>query len=223
MNNRILNASLALMVLAGVGVLTQPAFAVEERDGGVIGTVRDTVKETTDGPVRTVVSERVQLEKEERTKRIEEQKQKLQQARENRVERVLNTKQKVCQNREAEIRKVLSRINQRSTNHIAVFNKIAERTQVFYEEKGNVVDNYDELVADIATNKTASEQAVANLNTIAESFTCDVENPQAAIQGVRDALAAKRDAMKNYKTSVKNLIVAVKSVQPEADSTEAQQ
>lgn len=215
MKKKTLIASLAFMTVIGAGAFAHPTYGMGDDD-----TTQETEVQTntSDGSLQTFEQNR------ERQQRIEQEREKLLKAREakqNGENRIRNNKQKVCENRQAEIKALLMKISTRATNHIAVFTKIAERTEKFYADKGNVLDNYSALVAEVATKKTAAQAAVTNLTSIAEVFTCDVTNPQASIQVVRDALHAKRDAMQAYRTAVKNLIVGVKSVNGVTNSTDA--
>jgi hypothetical protein len=219
MKKNIIIAPLALMMVLGVGVLAQPAYGRGGDDTTVEREMENEQSETSNsGSLQNFEQNK------EREQRIADQREKMIKARDeakaSKETRVLNAKQKTCQSREAEIKAVLVKISTRASNHIAVFNKIAERTEAFYAEKGNVLENYDALVAEVSTKKAAAEAAVASLTSIANVFTCDVDNPQASVQAVRDALHAKRDAMKAYKTAVKNLIVGVKSVQSTTTPTD---
>ncbi len=216
MKKNIIIAPLTVMTLLGAGVLVQPVYGHEGHDGSV-STTRETETDVTPTESSNDANKQSFGQNKQREQRIADQRQKMVKAREEakskKEVRVLNDKQKTCQNRETAIKAALARISTRATNHIAVFNKISERTQTFYAEKGKVLANYDSLVSEVATKKSAAEAAVVTLTSIADLFTCDVDNPQASVQAVRDALHAKSDAMKAYKTAVKNLIVGVKSVQ----------
>lgn len=222
MKKYLTNSLLALAILLGTGVaVAQPAYGRDGSDDTMAeATETETEHATSTASGSSSSGSLTEAQRQERATRIENEREKLVEAKKKAESKVLNAKQKVCTNRETEIKNVLTQVSTRATNHIAVLNKIADRTKEFYVTKGKTLANYDQLVADVDAKKAAAEQSVTNLKAIAEVFTCNVDNPQASIQAVRDALHAKRDAMQAYRESVKNLIVGVKSVQGETSATE---
>ncbi len=122
-------------------------------------------------------------------------------------------KLKACQKREKAITNIMARISDRGTKQLEVFTKISERTQTFYEEKGNTLSNYDELVADVTEKKEAAQAAVDAVSDGSDDFTCDGDNPKATADSFKENKQAMNAALKEYKTAVKDLIVGVKSVQ----------
>lgn len=202
MNKKITYIVTAVIAVAGLGMV-RPAYGLEAPE--TESSERQETRQTTDDS-RTRTDKR----QPSRQARDDNQAEAKQKDNKNRAA----AKLRACTNRETEIKKSLAHVAERATNHIAVFSKITERTQTFYEKKGKVLDSYDALVADVAAKKTAAEAAVANVKAVSEVFTCG-DNPQAALQSVRDVLKAKRSAMQTYKQSVRQLIVDVKSLQPE--------
>jgi hypothetical protein len=120
---------------------------------------------------------------------------------------------KICLNREKTINNVMVRMSNRGAKHLEVFNKISERVQAFYKNKGLNVANYETLVADIQAKKIAAEAAVAKTKASSVEFKCDGSDPKGAAQVFKDNLKAQNEALKAYKTAIRNLIVAVKSAQ----------
>lgn len=138
-------------------------------------------------------------------------------------QRLSDAKLKVCQNREEKITNIMARISDRGQKQIDLFTKIAERTQTFYTEKGKTLANYDELVADVTTKKTAAQETVDELKATSADFDCSGDDPRGVATTFKESLKKEIEALKAYKTSVKNLIVGVKSVQSTTSSTENQE
>lgn len=132
--------------------------------------------------------------------------------------RLTDAKLKACQKRETAINNVMKRSIDRDTKIIAVFDKIATRTEAFYVSKGKTLSNYDALVADVATTKTSAEAGLTASQSDS-TFSCDSANPKASIMAFKDSIKAEIDALNAYKKAVKNLIVGVKSVQGSTTSS----
>jgi len=122
-------------------------------------------------------------------------------------------KQKVCKLRESHINNIMGRIAERGQKQLDLFTTIATRVEDFYTEKGKVLSNYDQLVADVNSKKTDAQTAVGLVQSQSVEFKCDGTDPKGSALVFKDALKAEISALKNYRTSVKNLIVGVKSVQ----------
>jgi TolA-binding protein len=149
----------------------------------------------------------------------DEEREKLQQSRQDRVEdrkqRLGDTKEKVCEARKEQITRKMTRISSRGERHLKVFTTITDRVKAFYENKGKTLANYDALVADVATKKTAAEAAVRATAAYENTFDCSGDDPKGALKSFRTTVATQREAMKKFRTAIKNLIVGVKSVQAE--------
>jgi hypothetical protein len=130
----------------------------------------------------------------------------------NRGARLDAAKLRVCQNREKNIKGIMTRSVDRVTKQVTLFDKIAERTKAFYVDKGNVLTNYDELVA---AADAAKAEATASLDDVKDSttFTCSGEDPKGAAGTFKTEMKELIADLKAYRTAVKNLIVGVKSVQ----------
>ncbi len=134
--------------------------------------------------------------------------------------RLADAKLRACENREKAIQSILARIADRGTKQLDVFNKISERVQAFYVDKGRTLDNYDELVAEVDAKKADAEAAVETIKTTSVDFACDGEDPKGMISQFKESLKTEIAVLKDYKTAVKNLIVGVKSVQGTTSSSE---
>jgi hypothetical protein len=133
-------------------------------------------------------------------------------------EKLTASKLQICNDRKANIEQRVARISERVDKHLELFNGIAERTQAFYVTKGNTLENYDALVADITAKKTVAQTAADSLALQKNSFDCTGENPKAVIENYKQTLTETRTALNEYRTSIKDLIVGIKSVngtQPE--------
>ena len=134
--------------------------------------------------------------------------------------RLADAKLKACQNREKAINNIMARLADRGTKQLDVFNKIAERTEAFYTDKGKTLSNYDALVAEVTAKKTDAQTAVDAVKAGSVTFQCDGTDPKGAVTVFKDSLKAEIAALKAYKTAVKNLVVGVKSVQGTTSSSE---
>jgi hypothetical protein len=125
--------------------------------------------------------------------------------------RLSAVKQKVCTQRQASISNILDRIGQRGTKHIEVIDKISERTQAFYKERGLTVANYDSLVANVASAKATADAAAKSVSDAQPGFECEKGNPKLMTDDYKALVQARTDAIKAYRDEVKALIVAVKA------------
>jgi hypothetical protein len=74
--------------------------------------------------------------------------------------KLADAKLKSCQNREKAINNIMSRIADRGQKQLDLFSSIATKTETFYTDKGKVLSNYDNLVADVTAKKDAAQTAV---------------------------------------------------------------
>lgn len=135
--------------------------------------------------------------------------------------RLTEAKLKTCQARENSINKRSSQLVKMATNMLEKFDAIAGRVKTYYTEKvvsnGKTVTNYDSLVTDIQTKKTAVQTALSITQTNVATFTCKGEDPKGQLTQFRTDMQTVKTALKDYRTSVKNLIVAVRSVTGETE------
>lgn len=135
--------------------------------------------------------------------------------------RLTEAKLKACQAREDSIKKRNDQLTKMATNMLEKFDAIEKRVQEHYTSKvvpsGKTVTNYDILVAEIQTKKTAVQTALSTAQTNATSFTCTGNDPKGQITQFRDDMKAVKSTLKDYRTSIKNLIVAVRSVTGETE------
>lgn len=126
---------------------------------------------------------------------------------------------KSCQVRERVIDKIMARIADRGQRRLDVYSTIATRVEEFYTKKGKTVSNYDALVADVNTKKTAAQDAINLIKTDKANFKCDGTDPKGVASSFKTDLKAEIQALHAYQQSIKDLVVAVKSVQSDTSSS----
>lgn len=126
-----------------------------------------------------------------------------------------DAKLKSCQARENAIKNRSTHLVNLVTTMESKFDAIATRVEEYYTSKvvpsGKTVSNYDSLVADIQTQKTAVQSALTTAQTNS-TFDCTSADPKTQMTQFRTDMMAVQSALKDYRTSIKNLIVAVHSV-----------
>lgn len=157
---------------------------------------------------------------EARQKRAEQLRERANEARKTAKERVeakkaaiqakLDDKRKeVCERRESKIVSTQQRAEMQAKKHLAVFQKIKERTLTFAEEKNVSVANLQELKAETDAKELAAVGAIEAIT--ATSFDCDSEGTNKELgMTVRQSIIAAHTALKDYRTAVKELILGVK-------------
>jgi uncharacterized coiled-coil DUF342 family protein len=133
-------------------------------------------------------------------------------------DRLAGRRLKACQAHQAAIQTILTRAGKRGDNHIALFSKITDRVETFYQTKGKTLATYDQLVSAVAAKKTAAQAAVDTVKAADTTFDCGSDNPKAQVAAFRAEVKAEIAALKEYRTAVKNLIVGVKSVQSTSEN-----
>lgn len=122
-------------------------------------------------------------------------------------------KLKVCQVHERNIKNRLDSLTRLVTNQENKFASIAARVQNRYTTKlvpqGKTLSNYNALLAEIATKKTAVDSALTTAKTDAANFSCTADDPKALLTQFRKDMQAVKRALHDYRKSVRNLIVAV--------------
>lgn len=117
---------------------------------------------------------------------------------------------KRCEVKEKVLTTRTESLTRMTTNMKEKFTAIVERVKAFATDKNLTVENYDTLLADIETNKTAVDTALASASASAASFSCDSDDPKSALTSFRENMQAVKQALKDYRTSIKNFIMAVK-------------
>ncbi len=130
--------------------------------------------------------------------------------------RLQDAKLKACQARENGIKNRSAQLARLAKNMEDKFDAIAKRVQDYYTgtviPSGKTVANYDTLVSDIQTKKTAVQTALTKAQADFSGFSCTSSDPKGAMAQFKDDMQAVKQALKDYRTSIKNLIVAVHSV-----------
>lgn len=185
-------------------------------------TVGAETTDTTNHETMTERREAVQKEAEARREaakaKVDEAKAEAEARRTEAKSRLQDAKLRACEKRQAAIVNIMKRISDRGQKQVDLFASIAERTQAFYEKKGNTLANYDALVANVAAKKEAAQGSVTMTASHGTSFDCSGEDPKGNAASFREHHKLAIVALKEYKTAVKDLIVGVKSVQGTASS-----
>ena len=131
-------------------------------------------------------------------------------------------KMRACQARESSIKNRMTHLAQLATTMEVNFDKHAQRVEDYYNNKvvpsGKTVVNYESLVTNIQTQKTAVQTALATAQTDASAFSCTSGTPKEQTTKFREDMQAVKQALKAYRTAIKDLIVAVRSVGAEEGS-----
>lgn len=126
-------------------------------------------------------------------------------------------KLKACEALSKNIATRSAHMNDRVVRMEKTFDSIAQGVENHYLTKlvpeGKIVSNYDALVADIQTQKSALTPLLAAIQTDISNFSCTGNNPAAQLTQYRTDMKAVIQGLQAYKKAVRNLIVAVASVQ----------
>lgn len=132
------------------------------------------------------------------------------------AQKLTEAKLKVCQNKEAAMQKRNDQLTKTAESMLTKFDSIATRVENYYTDKvvpnGKIVSDYDALVADIATKKSAVQTNLDKASADAAAFNCTSNDPKGQLTQFRTDMQAVKQGLKDYRTSIKNLIVAVRSV-----------
>ena len=130
--------------------------------------------------------------------------------------RLQDAKLKACQARENVIKNRSNSLGKLTDGMVNHFDQIVIRVEKYYTEKvvpsGKTVSNYDALLADIQTKKSAVSTALQKAKDDFKSFSCTEDDPKGVLTQFREDMQSVKQALKDYRTSIKNLIVAVHSV-----------
>lgn len=127
-------------------------------------------------------------------------------------------KLKVCEVKEKVITTREQHLTRLANNIFDKFDKITARVEEFYKTKlvpqGKTISNYDTLVSDIQTKKTAAQDALNSAKADSVDFSCAGDDPKGALKTFRSDMQTVKSALKDYRTAIKDLIVAVKGAVP---------
>jgi len=130
--------------------------------------------------------------------------------------RLQDVKLKACQARENAIKNRSTHLADMAKNMEDKFGSIAKRVEDYYQNtvvpSGKTVADYDALVADIQTKKTAVETALTKAQNDFAGFSCASGDPKGAMAQFRKDMQSVKQVLKDYRMSIKNLIAAVHSV-----------
>ena len=160
----------------------------------------------------TSVRERVKTQIEERLKQARE---KLASKAALRKEKLETAKLRICEARKSGIVRRSTRLAERAERQLNNFGSKLDRVENFYNNtllpKGVVIENYDDLIADVEAKKQAVAEAINSAKTSAQNFNCSGDDPKGQLTNYRTDMENAVKALKDYRTSIKNLIVAVRT------------
>jgi len=133
--------------------------------------------------------------------------------------RLDDAKLKLCQNRQTVMNNIMARVADRGDKQMLVFDKISERVQAFYADKGYSLANYDELLAEVVAKRTEAQTALQTMAQNGLEVDCGGDNPKGDVDAFKLRAQTMRGALNEYKTAIKNLIVGVKTAAEDAAVT----
>jgi hypothetical protein len=116
----------------------------------------------------------------------------------------------ICQQRQARIEQHAVNATKHATAMSDTFAQIADRVLAFQDEKGILVENSIELVADVEAKRASVDSAVQQANQVISVFDCQSDGPKAQLQQFVGEMDNVRHALKAYRQSIKNLIQGVR-------------
>lgn len=130
-------------------------------------------------------------------------------------ERLDQAKLAVCEKLEDRIVSRADRLVDRVNKHTTRFDRISNKVQTFYTEKmvpkGIIVENYNQLVSNIDTKRTAVQGAAGEAASVIKEFDCGGEGPRQILASFHDQMHIVIKALREYRKGVVDLIVAVRT------------
>jgi len=119
-------------------------------------------------------------------------------------------KKQICEKQQSSINTVMDNMDKRRQNAFEHISKVSDAVQAFYVKKQLHVDNYNDLIAAIATAKAAADSAMKGQLSVPQ-LDCTSDHPRVDVQTFKDKRKASINANGAYRDAVKNLITAVKA------------
>ncbi len=187
--------SVVFFAVVGVTILGNNALAKAE-DGG-----------------RTGLTPREKTILEDRKAEIKER---LAEIRERNQTRLEDRRLRACEARQQKINNIFSKATTQNNKQLAVFRRIQEKVEKFYEDKSLLSDDYNDAVTVANDTYAAAAAAIeASAEITFDCSTADGTNPGGVI---KEAVSSRHEALKAYRTAVKNLILVVKHANGESTS-----
>jgi hypothetical protein len=122
---------------------------------------------------------------------------------------------RACQAREKGIAKRTEKLMTRAERMTSKFTEIASKVGAYYTgaliPAGIEVENYNILQENIAAKRVAVDVALAQAQETNASFSCELNNPKAAMILFRSQMQDVNTALREHRVAVKGLIVAVRA------------
>lgn len=162
-------------------------------------------------------------------KRIEQRRQEMKERQASRAAgrkaKLDRVKLRICETKQENIIRRSNRIADRADRQFNVFEEIAQRVDTFYQNrlvpKGLTVENYEQLKADIQTQKDEVKTLIETAQGLAKAFDCAGEDPKGQLTDFRESMRAAIAALKDYRTTIKNFIGAVRDANANSEATES--
>lgn len=209
------------LVLASLTVLSVNVRAEDSATSGGSGTTLSAEKKAEIEKKRTEREAERAKKQAERQAEIDAKQAEIEKKADERQAKLDANKLEACKKKEASINSAMKKIAEQRAKQADVFDKIADRTMAFHDEKNLTVANYDALVKTVTDKRAAVDAEIANIKKSTVDFKCDSADPLKVSDTFKSAREGLMTAMKDYKTSVKDLIVAVKQAAEKTSSTES--
>ena len=127
---------------------------------------------------------------------------------------------KVCQTREARISNRFTNLKSLGAQVQQAYEGHIVRVDYYYNNnlvpQGYVLQNYNELKANIETNQAAVNTAMEKVRNTEQNFSCNSEDPKGVADAFRLNMSEVIAANKEYKLSVREFVAAVRDLAKEA-------
>jgi chromosome segregation ATPase len=125
-------------------------------------------------------------------------------------ERLAGVKLQTCEKRQEKIKQHSAKATERAEKLVSVFDAIADKADAFKTSKGIVVADYDNLLANVASQKAEAETKIKAAQDLAEAFSCTSDGPKAQLELFVAAMDELRSSLKEYKNDIRALVQAIR-------------
>lgn len=158
--------------------------------------------------------------------RAEQQKEAIEAKREEIKEKVEERKAEIdverCERNQSKLESLMPRLSNSADVQTRVLDTMYERVVGFYETGQLSVDNYEELVAEIETQKMEAADALVILSETTVEINCEQKGLGGQLSEYREGIKVVRDEIREYRTALVNLIKAMKSADDDSGADEVE-
>lgn len=227
---------LSLALIVGLGV---PVFAEDEREleqDSATEQARELAEQEAERArerakdqaerLREQAKDEAERLRELAKQRAEQQKEAIEEKREEIKEKAQERKAEVnverCERNQSKLEDLLPRLSNSATAQTRVLDTMYERVAGFYETGQLTVENYEELVAAIETQKMEAADALSILSASTVELDCDQSGLGSQLSEYRESVAVVRDEVREYRAALVDLIKAMKSAAADSSSDEVE-